>query len=82
MEHPPNGTKTVWYSDDGKVAFLGHWQNGQLVQDRQLSWLAAQGGGSLFVGAFWVLFCAVAFVGVPLGLLYALVRFVKWAWTG
>lgn len=35
----------------------------------------------LILACGYVLVCAVLFIGIPLGLLYFLVRFVKWAWV-
>ena len=64
-----------------RSGFIGHWQDGDLVQDRQMTWLEAHGGGSSSVGLFLVTINACWRVGVPLGLLYGLVRFVKWAWS-
>lgn len=81
MAKPPNGTTAHWWSDDGSEGYVGHWQDGSLVQDRRMTWLESQGGGSAAVGLVWTVVWGCLVTGVPLGLLYALVRFVKWVWT-
>lgn len=78
---PPNGLRAVWWSDDGSLGFVGHWQDGKIVQDRHMNWLEEQGGGDAGAGLFMVVASCSLCVGIPLGALYLLVRFVKWAWA-
>jgi hypothetical protein len=77
---PANGTRAEWYSDNGSIGYIGHWQDGELVQDRQMTWVEYHGGGSTIAGLLWFAFATVLYVGVPLGIIFLLVRFVKWAW--
>ena len=80
-EAPPNGTRAVWYIHNGRIGVFGHWQDGELVEDRRMTWIQAQGGGSTAVGLLKVFFRWSLNVGILLALLYALVWFVQRAWT-
>jgi hypothetical protein len=45
MQPPqPDGTKVEWWSTVGRTGFIGHWQDGEIVTDRQMSWLESRGG--------------------------------------
>ena len=81
LEAPPNGTRAVWYIQNGRIGVFGHWQDGELVEDRRMTWIQTQGGGSTAVGLLRVLFRWSLNVGILLALLYALVWFVQRAWT-
>ena len=80
-EAPPNGTRAVWYIQNGRIGVFGHWQDGELVEDRRMTWIQTQGGGSTAVGLLRVFFRWFLNVGILLALLYALVWFVQRAWT-
>jgi hypothetical protein len=75
---PPNGSRIAWYSPDGSVGFIGHWQDGVQVQDRRMTWLEFHGGGSAVLGFAWVAVAVCLYMSLPLAVLYAIVRFVKW----
>ena len=80
-EAPPNGTRAVWYIQNGRIGVFGHWQDGELVEDRRMTWIQTQGGGSTAVGLLRVFFRWFLNVGILLALLYTLVWFVQRAWT-
>jgi hypothetical protein len=80
-EAPPNGTRAVWYIQNGRIGVFGHWQDGELVEDRRMTWIQTQGGGSTAAGLLRVFFRWSLNVGILLALLYALVWFVQRAWT-
>ena len=80
-EAPPNGTRAVWYIQNGRIGVFGHWQDGELVEDRRMTWIQTQGGGSTAVGLLRVFFRWFLNVGILLALLYALVWFVQRVWN-
>jgi len=80
-EKPPNGTRAVWYIQNGRIGILGHWQDGELVEDRRMTWIEAQGGGSKVAGLVKVFFRWSINAGVLLALLYALVWFIQRVWN-
>jgi hypothetical protein len=60
-ESPANGTPEAWWSDDGRIGYLGHWWNGELVEDRRMTWLESAGGGSgLAAIMLWAFMIGVA----------------------
>ena len=71
----------MWYIQNGRIGVFGHWQDGELVEDRRMTWIQTQGGGSTAVGLLRVCFRWSLNVGILLALLYALVWFVQRAWT-
>ena len=81
LDKPPNGTRAVWYIQNGRIGIFGHWQDGELVEDRRMTWIEAKGGGSTGVGLVMVFFRWSINVGVLLALLYALVWFVQRVWN-
>jgi hypothetical protein len=80
-DKPPNGTRAVWYIHNGEIGVLGHWHDGELVEDRRMTWIETQGGGSTAVGLLMVCFRWSFIAGIQLALLYALVRFVHVVWN-
>ena len=41
LDKPPNGTRAVWYIQNGRIGIFGHWQDGELVEDRRMTWIEA-----------------------------------------
>jgi hypothetical protein len=58
-EKPANGTPTEWWSEDGLTGYIGHWWDGELVEDRRMTPLETGGSGSALV--------ALLGIGVALG---------------
>jgi hypothetical protein len=70
---PANGTPTEWWSEDGLTGYIGHWRDGVVVEDRQMTALEAGGGGSsllallgfgLAIGVAALVVAAAGFLGI------------------
>ena len=74
--YPPNGTPAVWYVHSGRIGVFGHWHDGELIEDRRMTWIESQGGGSKAFGLLKVLLRWSLISGIQLVLLAALVWLV------
>jgi hypothetical protein len=69
----------AWYDTERRIAALQDLI-GETADDLASIRSEFHGGGPAIAGLFWLGIIAAIWIGLPPGLLYGLVRFVKWSW--